>query len=212
LFGGAEWAIYNEDESTNISNGTSFNVLVVQKPSADVFIQTATAKNTNGTTTYINSTQTNGNPNAQLLVTPNYDPSGANGVNNDHPVGVYYDTSKKRWAIFDEDGGAMAIGAHFNVMVGASMSNGGQEILVKAKSGNTAGDSVRMNNGETTGNPNAVLFETRNDDPGGVGGVYDSAATGVLYYQSPTDQAAVFNEDGSDMPVGAAFNVLIYPS
>jgi hypothetical protein len=34
----------------------------------------------------------------------------------------------------------------------------------------------------------------------------------VLYFLSPTDRAVVFNEDTSSMPLGAAFNVIIYPS
>ena len=212
IFGGAQWSVYNEDESTTVANGTSFNVLVVQQPSANVFVHTATTKNTSGAVTYVNSTQTNGNPNAQLLITPNNDPNGANSVNNDHPVGAFYSTTKKKWAILNEDAAAMTVGAHFNVMVGSSMSNGGQEILVKAKSTNTAGDSVLVKNAQSTGNPNAVLFETPNWNPGGAGGTFDSAATGVLYYQSPTDRAAVFNGDGTSMPLGAAFNVLIYPS
>jgi hypothetical protein len=211
LFGNGRWAIVNEDES-NIPIGAAFNVLVVQKSSADVFVQTATLSNIGAGRTIINSIATNGKANAQLLITPNYDPGGKNGVVNNHVVGVIYSSSTKKWGVFNQDEGSMPKGAHFNVMVGSTMSNGGKEILLRSSSANIVGDSTLVNNPQSTGNPNSVLFESPNFDPGGVGGIFDPAATGVLYYQSPTDRAAVFNEDTSSMPLGAAFNVLIYPS
>ena len=42
LFGGARWSITNLDESTNIDAGSTYNVLVVQKTTNKVFVQTAT--------------------------------------------------------------------------------------------------------------------------------------------------------------------------
>lgn len=211
LFGGARWAIFNEDESTDIPIGASFNVLVVQKPSKDVFVQTASLSNTGGGDfTTINSKLTNGKPKAQMIVTPNYDPGGTNGTLDGHTVGLFYESSA--WNVFNEDQAGMPLGAHFNVMIGATKSNGGQMILQTAKTSNISGDSTMIFNSRSTGNPNAVLFDTPNWNPGGSGGTSDTAATGVLYYLSPTDDAAVFNEDASSMPLGAAFNVLIFPS
>lgn len=212
LFGGALWAVYNLDESTAIAAGSTYNVLVVQKSSAKVFVQTATTANTSGDSTFINSSLSNANPEAKLLVTGNYDPDGTNGFNSDHAVGVWYDTKKKEWAVFNEDSSAMAVGAHFNVMIGAKASNGGKEITVQATSGNSAGSEVLVNSPQTTGNPNAAVFETPNWNPGGSGGTYDDAAPGVEYFQSPTDEWAVFQEDGSDMPLDASFNVLAFSS
>ena len=48
LFGGAQWSIANLDEATNIAAGSTYNVLVVQKASKNVFVQTATSANTLG--------------------------------------------------------------------------------------------------------------------------------------------------------------------
>lgn len=67
-----------------------------------------------------------------------------------------------------------------------------------------------MNNPETDGNPNAVVFETSNADPGGKVGTFDTAATGVEYFQSPTDDWALFQEDGSSMELKSSFNVLAF--
>jgi hypothetical protein len=212
LFGGAEWAITNLDESTTIAPGTSFNVLVVPKPSASVFVQTATTANTSAAVTYIDSPLTNGKPNAHLLVTPNLNPPGMTGFVSNHRVGVAYSASRKQWGVLNEDAAAMPIGAHFNVMVGTTMSNGGKEIVQRNTSQNAAGEFTLISNPETTGNPNAAVFETPNYNPGGLGGTPDNVSTGVAYLLDPTDRETVFQEDGSSMPLGAAFNVLIYPS
>jgi hypothetical protein len=212
LFGGARWAVINLDESTTIAAGSTYNVLVVQKSKPSVFVQTATTANTLGGATYINSTLTNGLPNAQILITPNYDPGGNNGVLNDHPVGAYYNPTLKEWGVLNEDGSSMTIGAHFNIMVGSKPSNGGRETLAQATSGDSAGSFVIVNNTDSNGNPNAAVFDTQNSDPGGTGGTFDTSVTGVEYFQSPTDDWAVFQEDNSSMALGTSFNVLAFSS
>lgn len=212
LFGGARWAIYNLDESTNIAAGSTYNVLVVQKASNKVFVQTATTANTLGGATYIDSPLTNDNPNAMILITPNYDPDGTDGFNSDHPVGAYYNPTLKQWGVLNEDGTSMAIGAQFNIMIGSKASNGGSEVVTTASRKNSAGSYVLVNSSESDGNPNAAVFETPNCDPGGTGGTFDTAATGVEYFQSPTDDWGVFQEDSSSMVRRSSFNVLVFSS
>ncbi|HEY6907687.1 MAG TPA: T9SS type A sorting domain-containing protein, partial [Ignavibacteriaceae bacterium] len=56
------------------------------------------------------------------------------------------------------------------------------------------------------GNPAAIFFITQNWNPPAGGGIYNNAATGVWYDGS---HWAVFNQDISAMPVGAAFNVYL---
>jgi hypothetical protein len=98
-------------------------------------------------------------------------------------------------------------------MVGAKPSNGGKAVLLTGTSANTVGTDSFVSNSQTTGNPNAVVFETQNADPGLNFGFGDVAPTGVAYRVSPTDLVAVFNEDGSSMPSGTHyFNLLIFPS
>jgi len=81
------------------------------------FVHTATATNTSGSSTYIDHPLTNENPNAIVLVTQNWNPGGISGVYNDHPIGVWYSNSAKKWSIFNQDIAAMPDGADFNVMV-----------------------------------------------------------------------------------------------
>jgi hypothetical protein len=82
-----------------------------------VFIHHATPENTSGNSTYLDSPLTEGNPNALLVVTQNWNPGGSHGKYNDHPIGVWYDRDRSKWAIFNQDRAAMPVGADFNVAV-----------------------------------------------------------------------------------------------
>lgn len=122
-------------------------------------------------------------------------------------------SSANEWAIQNLDNAAMPIGTAFNVMVGATSSNGGKAVLLTGTSANTTGTDTFVSNKETTGNPNAVVFETPNADPGLNFGTGDPGTTGVAYRVGPTDQVAVFNENGTAMPTSTHYlNLLIFPS
>jgi hypothetical protein len=209
-----EWAIFNEDGATMPLNA-SFNVLVVPTPGSfggTVFVQTAAPYNISGDSTFINPATTTGTgtASAQLLITQNWNPGGIGGTYNPHNVGVWYNTSAKEWAIFNEDGATMTSGANFNVMVGPSASSGGTEFLQTTTSSNRSGDSTYINNTATNSKPNGVLFVTPNFNPGVVSGVYDNHPIGV-WYNTGSGEWAIFNEDGVSMPISAAFNVLAFP-
>jgi hypothetical protein len=80
------------------------------------FIQVATASNIDGGDgTIINNTLCNGDSNAILLVTPNWNPHLKTGVYWNHVVGVYYAGSN--WRIFNEDLTTMPAGPAFNVLI-----------------------------------------------------------------------------------------------
>ncbi len=116
--------------------------------------------------------------------------------------------ANNRAAIFNEDTTAMPVGARFNVMVGAGKSNGGKAVIQQTGFG--SGSNSIISNARTNGNPNAIIFDTPNFDPAYLGGVYDTAPSGISYLASPTDQWAVTQQDGTAMGNGPAFNLLIY--
>jgi hypothetical protein len=105
-----KWRIFNEDGAA-MPVDAAFNVYVT-KAGPGVFIHTATAGNSGGDYTILDNPLTNNNPDAIILVTQNYSPSG---VYNPHPVGVYY--SGGRWRIFNQDITAIPANAAFNVYV-----------------------------------------------------------------------------------------------
>jgi len=81
------------------------------------FVHRATPENISANSTYLDNPLINDDPNVVLYVTQNWNPGGDAGTYNDHPIGVWYDSSTQRWAIFNQDREAMPEGAAFNVVV-----------------------------------------------------------------------------------------------
>jgi hypothetical protein len=80
------------------------------------FIHTATAANklsANGTD--IDNAMCNGDANCLLQVTQKLNPSGI--VYNNSPIGVYYNTVRSKWEIFNENNTAIPTNAQFIVLV-----------------------------------------------------------------------------------------------
>jgi len=80
------------------------------------FVHTATVANklsANGTD--IDNPMCNGDPNAILIVTQKLNPSGL--AYNNSPIGVYYNTIRSKWEIFNENSTAITTNAQFNVLV-----------------------------------------------------------------------------------------------
>jgi hypothetical protein len=81
------------------------------------FVHDATAENVSANSTYLDHPLLNGNPNAVVYVTQNWNPGGSGGKYNDHPIGVWYNGSRDRWAIFNQDREPMPEDASFNVAI-----------------------------------------------------------------------------------------------
>jgi hypothetical protein len=149
-----------------------------------------------------------GNPNALVFATPNLNPGGNFNnadVYNNHPIGVWYTGSQ--WAVFNEDATAIPSQSSYNIYaVSAPSSNA---FVQKATTANSTGDWTTIDNPATNNNPNALLLVTSIWNPGGTGGIYDNHNIGVWYYNG---KWAVFNEDATAIPTGAAFNVLVLNS
>jgi hypothetical protein len=193
-----KWAIFNEN-GTSIPNGAAFNVYALPSTAySGVFIHTATAGNSAGDWTDLNYPAANNNPNALLLVTPNWNPGGSGGTYNNHPIGVWYHSGK--WAIFNQDLTAIPTGASFNVMV---LSTGtGQAFVHVATASNSAGNYTDISNRITNSHPDAIVFVTPNWN---ITGVYNNHPIGVWYHGT---QWSIFNQDGAAVSTRAAFNVL----
>ena len=106
------WAIFNQDRSA-VPVGSSFGVVV--PPADEGFVHRAAPPNTVGNATYLDDPLVNGEPDAEVSVTQNWNPGG--GVYNDHLVGVGYDGDVGGWFVYNEDGAPMPEGAAFNITV-----------------------------------------------------------------------------------------------
>ncbi|WP_119071188.1 protein kinase domain-containing protein [Rubrobacter indicoceani] len=80
-------------------------------------VHRAAPGNISGNSTYIDNSRVNGNPDAIISVTQNWNPGNDNGTYNDRAVGVWYDSGAGRWAIFNQDRADMSEGTAFNVTV-----------------------------------------------------------------------------------------------
>jgi hypothetical protein len=87
-----------------------------------IFVHRATEENVSQNSTYIDHPSSNGNPDAILVVTPNWNPEGSPGIYNAHPIGVWYDSEAQRWAVFNQDLADMPVEASFNVRVHSHLS------------------------------------------------------------------------------------------
>ena len=88
--------------------------------STTAFIQRATSANIDPAglhRTTINNPYCNGNANALLFVTANYNPGITGDIIQNHPYGVYYNPALAKWQIFNEDFAALTTNTAFNVMI-----------------------------------------------------------------------------------------------
>jgi hypothetical protein len=109
-----QWAVFTQDRAA-IPGGTAFEVVV--PPASQSFVHYAVPGNTISNSTYLDNPLTNGESNAGLSVTQNWNPGGGRGVYNDHPIGVVYDQDVQEWVIYNQDDTLMPNGAAFNVAV-----------------------------------------------------------------------------------------------
>lgn len=198
------WGILSQDNAP-IPHNAAFNVLI---PPADMpaFVHRATSSNRTNNWTEIDHPLTNGNPQAIILVTPNWNPGGGVlGTYNNHAIGVFYRSSTQRWAIFNQDLAAMPVGAAFNVLIPAANS---AAFVHQATTANIDGDSTLVDHPSSNGQRQVLVFVTQNWNPGGIVGAYNNHVLGV-YYHANTQKWMIFNQDYVNMPVYAAFNVLV---
>jgi len=111
-----KWAIFNQDRAA-VPAGATFEVEVPQTSAS--FIHHADLLNTAGNYTYLDNQLTNGEPDAVLSVTLNWNPGSAGGVYNNHPLDTVYDAKLEKWAVLNRDGASMPKGAAFNIAVSA---------------------------------------------------------------------------------------------
>jgi hypothetical protein len=163
--------------------------------------QTATATNSAGDYTTLDSPYTNSQPGAVLMVT-----QLAYGFITDHNLGVWYDPYLGKWTIFYQDGASITAGMQFNVNIVTPGSTGSTAFVQQAMSGNTVGDSTVLYNPNTDNQPNAIIIVT---PVFGATGLYENHPIGVWYTGS---HWAIFNEDLAPMALGELFDVVIAPA
>jgi hypothetical protein len=199
-----QWAVLNQS-GAGIDPDAAFNVLI---PAVDtsVFLHIARVWNITDNRTTIDHRLTNGDPNAIVLVTQNWNPSAVGGTYNNHSIGVRYYDAEGKWAILNQDGVEMPPDAAFNVLVATSDP---AAFVHTATAENILYNFTLIDHPLSNSNPNAMVLVTQNYNPGGGSGTPNDHEIGV-YYRAQAKKWAVFNQDqATTMTEGAAFNVLV---
>jgi hypothetical protein len=198
-YDGSRWSIFNED-ITAIPAGAAFNVQV----EGGMFTQTAYSANSAGDFMFFEH-PSNAAASARFWSTHNYNPLSVTAQYNNHPLGVWFGLGT--WTVFNQDI-ASPTGASFNFLAGTATdrSRADAAYIHTATASNSAGDFTILSNSSLDGNANASIIVTPNFNPNGTGNIYNNHPIGVWYTGS---NWAIFNEDLTAIPAGAAFNVLI---
>ena len=200
-----------------VSVGTTFGATqagaIVSPWPTQHFTLTATPGNIAVQAAVIDNYATDGQPGALVFATPNYDVGGICGCQDstptNTPIGVaFIPGTPGHWAVFHEDNTAMNANEQYNVLVvPQAMPN----VFRKATSAATdSGDSSYFSSPLTNNNPNAKIlisqvYNTKNTlGPG----FYNNHNVGV-WYDASVKEWAIYEEDGSTMPAGLHFNILI---
>lgn len=198
-----KWAIYHDDKTTYTLNA-SYNVWARETSQPGTFIWRASAANSAGDYTIIDNPATNGNPNAVILVTHNWNPGGVAGVYENHRLGVFYIGNK--WAIYHQDTTPYTLNANYNVY--ATVADGATRFVAHTCSAPCTYDYTTFSSSASNNKPSAIVFVTANWNPGGSGGIYDDHNIGV-FYSSGYLRWAVFHQDASAYIANSSFNVVI---
>jgi hypothetical protein len=193
---GTNWALYNEDATTPIPDGSSYNV-VVPMVNGSSFLHNSDVSTIVSNWTDLDNAATNSNPNALVFFTHNWSVSS---LYNNKAMGVWYDGTK--WAIYNEDVSAFPTNDNFNVF---AVNPGSNAFVQTATSGNIVSNWTVISNPYLDGNPYATIIVSHNYSAN-ASGVYMNHPIGVWYDGS---HWTIYNQDLSAMPVDAAFNVLI---
>jgi len=198
-YDGSEWTIFNEDIA-NIPLGTSFNVSV--HVNGDPYFQvTATTSNSSGDSMYINNAIINNTPNAKVWVTQDW-----TGTYDPHEIGVWYDSSRQQWAVFNEDGTAIPAGSTFELVL-VNFSDNFYAYTQTATAANSSGYITFINDPALNNNPNLFPRVTQVwDAQGSCGCVFNNHPIGV-WYDAAAGEWTIYNVDIATIPVGAAFFV-----
>jgi len=168
-----------------------------------MFVHTTTAGNSSGNVTYIDHPDLNGDPDARIVVSHNWNPSDGTGVYNDQATGVWYDSGPEQWTIFNEDLSNITPDSSYNVYITPNVTNI-THIATLANQGVFDSYSV-VNHPLLNGNPDAYAVLTTYWNPNSV---YNDTNY-AFWYDDPNNRWIIFTEDLSMIPLDSAFIIAV---
>jgi hypothetical protein len=169
------------------------------------FVHRATDANSRGDFTYLDHSSINGDPDAVVLAEPSPGQGGHGGAPYGHNIGVWYEPTKKKWVVFNQDLAPVPTGSAFAVVVPPT----DRGFVHRAAQENTVGRATYIDNPLLNGEPDAGVSVIHYWNPGGGVGVYPNDHPVGALYDEDVEKWFVYNEDAARMPEGAAFNVAV---
>lgn len=158
------WTIYNNGYA-EMKPGQAFNVLVVPNKSDAIVYKALPDRilpDINDHVLRIDHHLLDGNPNAQVYVTHNWNPVyDPNHIIDVHPLGVLYHSG--RWHIYHTDFEAIPVGATYNVYITYPQLNA---YSTESWVANTAFRTTKLNHPVLNADPEGIFIETQNFSPG----------------------------------------------
>lgn len=171
------------------------------------FVHVADSGNTFLHVTQLDHPAVNGNPSARLIVTPHWNPDSAPlGVDNPHPIGVFYSSSSGRWSILNEDIATLPLGAGFNVLVAPPS----RSFVHEATSANTVASTTFLLGYQLLPlQMSTRFFVTHNRTPDGQssGPLVEHPLRSNFSFLSGEPRWSIEVTLSETMPLGAEFNV-----
>jgi hypothetical protein len=164
----------------------------------NMFVHTATAGNISADASFIDHPDLNGNPNAKILVSHNWNPPSSGGVYNDNNTGLFYSNGQNKWSVYNENASPMIEGSSYNIYIGEN-----DVVLHIADLANQATNPVYsvINHPDLNGNPNAKIVLSTYFNPNSLRNDH----TYAVWYNDSTDRWNIFPEDLSNLPLDTAF-------
>lgn len=193
----SRWRIFNQDMSAMPVNA-GFNVLVIAG-NQTAYTHIHTSSNAGYDETYLDHPQANGNPDALIFTTQNWEP---HSIYNNRTNAVSYESQSAEWVIrnyaFEFD--PMNTNAAFNVLI----ADDNEAFTHVATDSNTGGYITTIDHPDLNNNPDAVAFVTMDWQENGINANLHNIG---VYYAA--DRWRIFNQDFAPLPDNATFNVLV---
>ena len=197
LFWNNEWYIKNE-EGFNIDAGVSFHIMRAGI-NETAFAHGATTQNVDGYRTYMDHPDLNGNPDAIIV----YSHMNTGVAGNDMITGVEYIDDDDQWTIYNQDlSTSIPLGSEYFIVIPNQSS---LSFIHTTNIFTTASSYSIITHPDLNSNPNAKLFVSHNLTKSN--NVFEKNI-GVFYHPQ-LERWTIIALDGSDMPNGIAFNVMI---
>lgn len=162
-----------------------------------------------GNVGYVPHIMLDGKADARFLFMHRWNYLGTPGIYHDHTIGVFYDSKREQWAVFNQDLAPIPEGFAFNRLLPAESD---VSFIHRHPSSVPASDESVLSHPTLDANPDAIVQITAVWNPPGSVGVYNDRVAGVGYDAS-RKRWLIMNDAQKNltMPTDAAFTVFVAP-